>query len=122
MYLRSSGNVPGCVIHGEKRDTNRPFYEQVKDFIETDPLNCHEVQTKISIYTLLLSGNYIETMAEQFIKKLKSDLLEELDHVRLQKLRGELCDELSGTEELDRIDRLFRRSFMTVSPLACWVT
>ncbi len=37
------------VIRGEKRDTIRPFYEQVKDFIETDPLNCHEVQTKISL-------------------------------------------------------------------------
>jgi hypothetical protein len=109
------------VIRGEKRDINRTFYEQVKDFIETDPLNCHEVQTKISIYTLLLSGNYIETMAEQFIKKLKSDLMEELDLVRLQKLHSELCEQLSGTEELDRIDQLFCRSFMTVSPLACWL-
>jgi hypothetical protein len=109
------------VIRGEKKDINRPFYEQVKDLIETDPLNCHEVQTKISLYTLLLSGNYIEAMAERFRKKLKSELLEELDLVNFQKLRDRLCGEFGGTEEIDRIDQLFCRSFMTVSPLACWL-
>jgi hypothetical protein len=109
------------VIRGEKRNMDRPFYGQVEDFIGTTPLDCREVSTKISLYTVLLSGNYIEAMAEQFIRKLKSDLLEELELVRLQKLRGELCDELGDSEEVDRIDRLFRQSFMTVSPMACWL-
>jgi hypothetical protein len=109
------------VIHGEKQNTNRPFYEQAEDFIGTNSLDCREVSTKISLYTVLLSGNYIEAMAEQFIRKLKSDLQEEIDFVRFQKLRGRLCDELAGTEEMDRIDLLFRQSFMTVSPMACWL-
>lgn len=109
------------VICGEKRNTNRPFYEQVEDAIGSDPLDCHGEQTKISLYTVLLSGNYIEAMVENFRRKLQSDLLEGLDLVRLQKLRGELCDELGGTDEMDRIDRLFRQSFMVVLPLACWL-
>ena len=109
------------VIRGEKRNTNRPFYEQAEDFIGTNPLDCQEISTKISLYTVLLSGNYIETMAEQLIKKLKSNLLEELNLVRLQKLRGELCEQLGGMEEMDRIDQMFQQSFMTASPLACWL-
>lgn len=109
------------VLCGEKRNTDRPFYEQVEDFIGTNPLDCREVSSKISLYTVLLSGNFIEAMAEQFIRELKSDLQEEIDFVRFQKLRGRLCDELDGTEEMDRIDRLFRQSFIMVFPLACWL-
>ena len=109
------------VIRGEKQNTDRPFYEQAENFIGTNPIDCREVSTKISLHTILLSGNYIEAMAENFRKKLQSDLLEGLDLVRLQTLRGELCDELGGAEEIDRIDRLFRQSFMLVLPLACWL-
>jgi hypothetical protein len=65
--------------------------------------------------------NYLEMMAERFRRELKSDLLEELDPVGLQKLRGQLCEKLGGTEEMDRIDQLFRQSFMLVSPLVCWL-
>ena len=109
------------VIHGEKENMDRPFYRQVEDFIGTNPLDCQETSTKISIYTVLLSGNFMEVMAERFRKELKSDLMEELDPVGFQRLRGRLCNELGGTEEMDRIDRLFKQSFMTVSPMTCWL-
>lgn len=109
------------VICREKENMDRPFYEQAEDFIETNPLNCREVSTRISLYTVLLLGNYMETMAERFRKELESDLLEEFDLADFQKLRDRLYDELGGTKEMDRADRLFRQSFMTVSPLACWL-
>lgn len=109
------------VIRGEKENTDRPFYGQVEDFIGTNPLDCREISTKISLYTALLSGNYIEAMAERFRKELKSDLLEEFDPVGFQKLRDRLCDELGGTEEMDRIDRLFKQSFQIVFPMAGWL-
>ena len=109
------------VIRGEKQNTGKPFYEQVEDFIGTNPLDCGDVSTRISLYTFLFSGNYIELMAERFARERKSDLLEELDLDSLQKLRGQLCGELGGKEEMDRIDRLFRQSFMVVLPMACWL-
>jgi hypothetical protein len=60
-------------------------------------------------------------MANRFCGELKSDLLEEFDPIGIHKLHGRLCEELSGTEEMDRIDQLFRQSFMVVSPLAYWL-
>ena len=109
------------VIRGEKENMDRPFYRQVEDFIGTNPLDCREVSTKISSYTVMLSGNYMEAMAERFRKELESDLLEELNLARFRKLRVRLCNELGDTGEMDRIDRLFRQSFMTVSPMAGWL-
>ena len=109
------------VIRGEKKNMDRPFYRQVEDFIGTNHLDCREVSTKISLYTVLLSSNYMEAMVRQFRKELKSDLLEEFDPVNFQKLRGWLCDNLGGAEEMDRIDQLFQQSFMTVFPMACWL-
>lgn len=109
------------VIRGEKENMDRPFYRQAEDFIGTNPLDCREVSTKISLYTVLLSGNYMEAMVERFRKELESDLLEELNLARFQKLRVRLCNELSGTEEMDRVDRLFRQSFMTGSRMAGWL-
>ena len=108
------------VIRGEKENMDRPFYRQVEDFIGTNPIDCQEVSMRISIYTVLLSGNYMEAMAERFRKELKSDLLEELNLVNFQKLRDRLCGEFGGTEGMNRIDQLFCRSFMAVSPLVCW--
>ena len=108
------------VIRGEKENMDRPFYRQVDDFIGTNFLDCREVLTKISLYTILLSGNYIETMAERWREKIRSDLPEKYDPARLQEVRDRLCDNL-GTEEMDRIDRLFRQSFQIVFPIACWL-
>ena len=93
----------------------------MEDFIRTNPLDCLEVQTKISLYTVMLSDNYLEMMAERFCGELKSELLEELDPVGLRELRGQLCEKLGGTEKMGRIDQLFRQSFMMVSPLSCWL-
>jgi hypothetical protein len=109
------------IVRGRKRENDRLFYVQAEDFIGSTPLDFLEEQTKISLYTIMLSGNYIELMAERFVGERKSDLLEELDLVSLQKLRNELCEQLDGMEEMDRIDRLFRQSFMVVLPLACWL-
>lgn len=109
------------VIRGKRENTDRPFYAQTEDFIDPNPVNCREVSTKISLYTILLSDNYIETMAERFRKELKSNLLKECDSTRLQELCDRLCDELGGTEEMDRIDRLSRQSFRIVFPMACWL-
>lgn len=36
------------VIRGEKENMDRPYYEQVEDFIGTNPLDCQETSTKIS--------------------------------------------------------------------------
>lgn len=109
------------VIRGEKENMDRPYYEQVEDFIGTNPLDCQETSTKISLYTVLLSGNYIEATAELFREKIKSDLQEECDFARLQNLRGRLCDKLGGAEEMDRIDLLFKQSFQIVFPMAGWL-
>lgn len=108
------------VICGKRENTDRPFYAQTEDFIGVNPVNCREISTKISLYIILLSGNYIKATAEGFREKIISDLPEKYDPARLQEVRDRLCDNL-GTEEMDRIDRLFRQSFQIVFPMACWL-
>lgn len=34
--------------------------EKAEDFIGINPRGCQEVQTKISLYTVMLSGSYLE--------------------------------------------------------------
>jgi len=109
------------IIRGEKRNTDRFLYEQAEDFIGTNPIGCLEVQTKVSLYTAMLSGYYLEVMATIFNREQKSGLAEVLDIIDFRQLYGRICELLGSEEEMKHIDRLFRQSFLLTTPMACYL-
>lgn len=109
------------IIRREKRNTDRPFYAQAEDFIETNSLGCLELETKIALYTAMLSGYYLEFMADKFYRNQRSALADVLDIVGFRQFRGGICEALGGEEEMENIDRLFRQCFLVVAPMACYL-
>jgi hypothetical protein len=109
------------IIRREERNTDRPFYEQAEDFIGTNPLGCMEVQTKVSLYTAMLLGYYLEAMATKSYREQKSGLSDVLDIIDLRQLYGRICELLGSEEEMKHIDRLIRQTFLLVTPMACYL-
>jgi hypothetical protein len=109
------------IIRREKTNTDRPFFEQAEDFIETNPFGCLEVQTKVSLYTAMLSGYYLEFMAEKFYRSQRSNLADVLDIIDFHQLYGRICELLGTEEEMKHINRLFRKCFLLATPMACYL-
>lgn len=59
-------NLCAEIIRGDARSNDHPFYEQVKSFIDAHPLKYQESFTKLSLYDLMLSGSYLESIYEQY--------------------------------------------------------
>ena len=112
-----------CVdlIRGEKTNTDRPFYGPAEDLIGTNPLGCKEAQTKVSLYTAMLSGYYLEDMASKYYRGLRSDLADVLDIIDFRQLYGRICELLGSEDEMKHIDRLFRKCFLLATPMACYL-
>lgn len=111
----------GDIIRGEKKNTGHLFYKLAEDFIGTNPLSCMEIQTKIALYTVMLSGYYLEFMATEFYRSQQSGLSDVLDMTDFRQLHGRICELLGGDEDMGHIDRLFRRCFLAVTPMACYL-
>lgn len=109
------------IIRREKTNTDRPFFGPAEDFIETNPIGCMEVQTKVSLYTAMLSGYYLEFMAEKFYRSQRSGLADVLDIIDFRQLYSKICELLCGDEEMKHIDRLFWKCFLLATPMACYL-
>lgn len=109
------------IIHNQKKDTVRTFYQKAKNFIAVHPLACRDPQTQISLYTILLSASYLEIVADQYCHSRTLIFDEEFDFSAFKKLHEDICNQLGEEMALEKIDEFFQSSFMMLSPMSCWL-
>jgi ribosomal protein L31 len=84
------------ILRGDSKSNDHPFYEQVKAFIDAHPLKYQESFTRLSLYDIMLSCSYLESVYEQYYTDLVTDIRDFLDIVDLNNLYDKICEALGG--------------------------
>ena len=74
------------ILKGDSKNKDHPFYEQVKAFIETHTLKYKERSTKVLLYSLMLSCDFLESIYEQYYMDISEDIRAFLDIIDLNNL------------------------------------
>lgn len=106
------------IMRGEPGGDN-PMYEKAKAYIEEHPLPWQESYTRHSLYFAALFGDYAEVAAEEYQWGLAEHMRTHahLDTVKLEQRRSEICGLLNDSEDMVRLEGLFRRCFLFVVPM-----
>lgn len=102
----------GEIQKGDTKSNDHPFYEQVKSFIDAHHLNYQESFTKLSLYDVMLSCSYLESVYEQYYTDLVADIRAFLDIVDLNDLYNKICEVLGGEKEMEQLNLLFCQRFL----------
>ena len=105
------------ILKGDTKNNDHPFYEQAKAFIDAHPLKYQESFTKLSLYDLMLSCSYLESIYEQYYTDLVADIRTFLDIVDLNDLYNKICEVLGGEKEMEHLNLLFCQRFMIVKAM-----
>lgn len=100
------------ILRGDTKSNDHPFYKRVKAFIDAHPLKYQESFTKLSLYDLMLSGSYLESVYEQYYTDLVDDIKAFLDIVDLNSLYNKICEALGGEKEMEHLNLLFCQRFL----------
>lgn len=101
------------ILKGDAKSNDHPFYKQVKTFIDAHPLKYQESFTKLSIYDVMLSSSYLESVYEQYYADLVADIRAFLDIVDLNSLYNKICEALGCEKEMEHLNLLFCERFLT---------
>lgn len=105
------------ILKGDTKSKDHPFYEQVKDLIDTHPLKYQESFTELSLYDVMLSCSYLESVYEQYYTDLIADIRAFLDIVDLNDLYKKICEALGGEQEMELLNLLFCQRFLIVKAM-----
>ncbi|NLO38883.1 MAG: hypothetical protein GX115_05365 [Ruminiclostridium sp.] len=105
------------ILRGDAKSNDHPFYEQVKSFIDTHPLKYQESFTKLSLYDVMLSCSYLESVYEQYYTDLVADIRAFLDIVDLNSLYNKICEALGGEKEMEHLNLLFCKRILIVKAM-----
>ena len=100
------------ILRGDAKNNDHPFYEQVKAFIDAHPLKYQESFTKESLYSLMLSCNFLEPLCEQYHTNIAADIRASLDIIDLNNLYNRICEALGGEKEMEHLNLLFCQRFL----------
>ena len=103
------------ILKGDTKSDDHPFYEQAKAFIDAHPLKYQESFTKLSLYDLMLSCSYLESVYEQYYTDLVADIRAFLDIVDLNNLYNKICEAIGGEKEMEHLNLLFCQRFLIVN-------
>jgi len=105
------------ILRGDEKSNEHPFYEQVKAFIDAHPLKYQESITKLSLYDVMLSCSYLESVYEQYYQDLVANTRAFLDIVDLNNLYNKICEALGGENEMEHITLLVCRRCLIVNAM-----
>jgi hypothetical protein len=110
-----------AIILRQKPLVDFPFYQQAKAYIKSHPIDCEDSLTRVALYTIALTHDYLEAEAERFLETQNKRLKDTLEHVDLNELYRQICDIVGDEDGMKNLDRLFRERFMLVTSLAGFV-
>jgi len=102
------------ILKGDVKSNDHPFYEQVKKFIDAHPLRYQESFTRLSLYDVMLSCSYLESVYEQYYSDIVADISAFIDIVDLNSLYNKICEALGGEKEMEHLNLLFCERFLIV--------
>jgi hypothetical protein len=106
------------IIEGRKRSEKHPFYKFAKAYIEAHPLPYQDAATKESLYVAVLAHNFLESVAKHFYEEQRRSIARAFDLSDVRKLYHEICGLLGGEEEMQKLNCLFHRRFLLITPIA----
>lgn len=109
-------------MNSDKNDITHPFLKTGREFISAHPLELQERETKTAVYVALLVSDYVDVCVKDYRERLRIVIAEEFDALTLDSLYKDLCGLLQGEGELERLNKLFYRRFLTAGAEAAYLS
>lgn len=106
------------VMDGENDFKEHPMYETVKEYIGTHPLTHQESTTRLNLYCIALSGNFLTYAAKEYYRQQKTKQGDLFDIVVLRDLFRSVSAIIGGEEDMERLNLLIRQRFLIITPMA----
>lgn len=109
------------ILSNESKNTDHPFYDVVKAYIEAHPLKYQERSTKVSVYFSVLIERCLDSMCEEYYKRIETNIYTELDVCDFLNLYNRISDMLGGEEAMEKLNLLFRQRFLIVTAMTSFL-
>jgi len=111
-------NVCGGIIRGDNKNTEHPFYQTAKRYIDTHPFPYKDIQGQLEIYSVALLDEFYKYAVEKYYKEF-SGKLETGGHItRITTLYNEICAVLGSDEPMEKLNEIIQKTFITVPVMA----
>ncbi len=106
-------------LWGEGTGGEHPLYEKAKEYIDKHAIPQQERPTQMALYFTALFEDFMEYKAQEYLSELEEHIRMDapFDPIRLQENRRRLCDMLGSEADIERLEILFRESFLPVAPI-----
>lgn len=108
------------ILRGESQDAD-PFFLQAKAYIEAHPLPFLERPTQIAFYCVSLAGPFVKGSCQSYFQQLSVEAGTILDIFDLNDLYEKICVILDGTEDMDKLNLLFRKRFLIAPAMSVFL-
>jgi hypothetical protein len=109
------------ILSGDPKNTDHPFYNEVKTYIEAHPLRSQERATKVSIYCSVLIEPCLGSMSKEYYERIESSAHDVLDVSDFRKLYDRIVEVLGDEEAMKNLNLLFRQRFLIVTAMAAFL-
>jgi len=109
------------ILSGDPKNTDHPFYNEVKAYIEAHPLISQERATKVSLYCSILIERCLGSMSEEYYERIESSAHDVLDVSDFRKLYDRIVEVLGDEESMKNLNLLFRQRFLIVTAMAAFL-
>jgi len=111
--------ICNAIIRGSGEETQHPFYDTAKSYIEAHPIPYEESQSKLEFYTVALVGEFIKYAIAQHYNEFGGKLNDET--ARITALYNDICAVLGSEEPMERLNEIIQDEFITVPVMASFV-
>jgi hypothetical protein len=108
-------------ITKNKDSMDHPFFSQAQAYIQTHPQENQEMSTQIAIYTVALAHDFFKYKANEFIRLQKNNLISSIDFTEIKELYYKLSELLNSEEPMIKLNLLFHKRFLSISPVADFI-
>lgn len=109
------------IISGDSKNTDHPFYDEVKAYIEAHPLRSQERATKVSVYCSVLIERCLDSMCKEYYKQIESNAHAVIDVCDFRNLYNRISEILGDEEAMANLNLLFRQRFLVVTAMAAFL-
>jgi len=125
-FLTTEGDCLSNELNGlilrvmDGKTDNNPFYETVKNYIDSHPLNYQEKVTRHRFYSTALFADYLTYRAKGHREFLSESIRHTADNVLVGKLHEEI-NGIIGSGSMEKLNLLLGKVFLSVLPMNTFI-
>lgn len=118
IYGRELRGICLGIIRSSNENTQHPFYETAKRYIDEYPTSYKNVHRKLDMYAVALTGEFIKYATERYRAEYTSKLESSGSIARIESLYKGISGILGTEEPMERVNAIIRNGMRTVPVMA----